>query len=241
MIEYKGRYDLNMEETLEQLLDEATLAVEAGNEQKGEQLLDQLARSSDPGVIDVMVKTLRGGGTKLRQALAIRVLHLLGYPKNEPAIADLIYHLGDPNLPGWREAAVTLRAIEVAVLTPYLVRALLDQDAALQFGKSTYSIWGSNVEGVCYWLTQVEGEYTRLCYPAIIYLLSQAELLQRSDAPDINVMLDVLEKADVHEEYIILTLIALAKKHHEDFIGTHAQLLLATFKQEALAPYKLYY
>ena len=227
---------------LEQLLDEATLAARSGDEQRAEQLIRQLASSPDPEVVDRVIQALEKG-PKLRQWIVIRVLQLLGYPKNEPAIPELIYHLGDPNLPGWKEAVDILNAMEADVVLPYLIRALLDQEAFWQYGEKRYPRWGSNVEGVCYWLTHatVKKEYSRCCCPTVITLLSQAELLQGPGAPDVDLLLDVVEKADDQEEYIIPTLIALAKKYRDDhLIGTHARMLLAAFKQEALAPYKLW-
>ncbi len=228
---------------LKQLLDKAAAATSYGEEQKAKELISQVARSSDPEVMDVVMKALRGEGTKLQQYITIQVIQLLGYPKNEPAIPDLIYHLGDPNLPGWYEAAQTLKAIGIDVLMPYLIRSLLDQDAAIQFDKHTSPTWQSNVEGVCYWLTythEVEKEYARRCCPAITYLLSRADFSERPGAYDIDALLDVIEKAEIQDEYIIPALITVAQKYYHSEVRKHARMLLATFKQEALAPYKLW-
>src|SRR5260221_6236974 len=99
---------------LQQLLDEALLATRLGNKPKADQLIHQLADASDEAV-DVPVKTLHQPG-KARQALAIQALHLIGYPKNEPAIPELIYHICDPNLPRLSEAGETLTEMRAEYL-----------------------------------------------------------------------------------------------------------------------------
>jgi len=90
------------------------------------QLAHQLADASDEAV-DILVKALRQPD-KTRQALAIRVLHLIGPPKNEPGIPELIYHIGDPNLPGWSEAVETLTDMGPDVAVPHLIQALWKKD-----------------------------------------------------------------------------------------------------------------
>jgi len=229
---------------LEKFLDEASLAASAGDEHKLTQLIQQAASSSQSELVDSLLQIFRGG-TKLQQYFALRVLQHLGSPKNEPAIPELIYHLGDPNALGWKEAAETLKAMDADVLLPYLLRALLDQEAFRPFGQDgekRFPLWGSNVEGVCSWLMDnaVDAAYARRCCPAVIFLLGQLELLQGPGIPDIDLLLDVVEKADEHEAYMIPALLALAKKHGDDLVGTHARQLLVAFTPEAIEPYRVW-
>src|SRR5258708_38466633 len=106
---------------LQHLLDEALLATRLGNKPKADQLIHQLADASDEAV-DVLVKALHPPG-KARPALAIQAPHLIGYPKNELAIPELIYHIGDPNLPGGSEAVKTGTGKGPDVGVPHLVPA----------------------------------------------------------------------------------------------------------------------
>jgi len=70
---------------LEELLNEATSAAHAGDWQKAERLVHQLAGSPDEG-IQVAVKALGRFG-KLRTELAIKVIHLIGFV----TVAKLMY------------------------------------------------------------------------------------------------------------------------------------------------------
>ena len=226
---------------LAQFFEEASLAASAGDEHKLEHLIHQIAGSSQPDLVDSLLQTFRGG-TKLQHYLAIRVLQCLGFPKNEPAIPELISHLGDPNTLGWREAAETLHAIDPDMLLPYLLCALLDQEAFRLFGRDgekRFPLWGRNVEGVCSWLMDktVDQAYARRCCPAVIFLLSQTALLQEPGSPNSDHMLEVVEKAAVQDASMIPSLLALAKRCGGEF-GERAKRLLSAFKPEALAPYR---
>ncbi|GHO58276.1 HEAT repeat domain-containing protein [Ktedonobacter robiniae] len=225
---------------LEQLLDEALQATRLGNKPKADQLLYQLADASD-GVVDVLVKALRHPG-KARQALAIRALHLIGYPKNEPAIPELIYHIGDPNLLGWSEAVETLTDMGPDVIVPHLIQALLEKGPPYHADAGKNQTWAYDVEGLCTMLSMktIADDYALRCCPTVHCLLSQAGFSQAAGAsPDVDTLLDVVERAGDQVAYVLPTLIALVKKQRESEVGKHAQKLISAFPEEALTDYKL--
>ncbi|HEU5230019.1 MAG TPA: hypothetical protein VFU49_19520 [Ktedonobacteraceae bacterium] len=130
------------------------------------------------------------------------------------------------------------------MLLPYLLRALLDQEAFRPFGRDgekRFPMWGSNVEGVCYWLMDeaVGKVYARCCCAAVTFILSQVVLLQGPGSPDIDLLLDVVEKAEEQDTYMIPPLLALIKRRGGE-LGERARKLLSAFKPEALAPYRLW-
>ncbi len=143
---------------------------------KAERLIQQLAESPDEA-IHMAVNTLRQPD-KSRQALAIRVIHLIGYPKNVSAIAELLYHIGDPNLPGWNEAVETLVDMGPDVVVPHLVQALLEKGPPYHVDVGENLTWAYDVDGICCMLSMrtITSEYALRCCPAINYLLNQADL-----------------------------------------------------------------
>lgn len=216
------------------------MATRIGNKQKADQLIRQLGNAFDEAV-DVLVKVLRQPG-KVRQALAIQALHLIGYPKNEPAIPELIYHIGDPNLPGWSEAVETLTDMGPNVVVPHLVQALLEKGPPYHTDVGNNQTWAYDVEGLCTMLSMktMAGEYALRCCPAVHHLLSQADFTQATGAsPDADMLLDVIEKAGDQVAYVLPTLIALAREQRESDVGKHAQKLISAFPEEVLAIYKL--
>jgi hypothetical protein len=225
---------------LEELLDEALLAQGTRDVQKAERLIHQLAEFPEEA-LHLAVDALRQPG-KSRQALAIRVIHLIGYPKNEPAIAELLYHIGDPNLPGWNEAVETLVDMGPDVVVPHLVQALLEKGPPYHVDVGENQTWAYDVDGICCMLSMrtITSEYALRCCPAINYLLNQADLAQDTDkCPDIDMLLDVVEKAGGQVDYVLPTLIALAKKHHHSDVGERAKTLISAFPPATRATYKL--
>jgi hypothetical protein len=215
---------------LEELLNEATSAAHAGDWQKAERLVHQLAGSPDKG-IQVAVKALGRFG-KLRTELAIKVIHLIGYPRNESAIPGLIYFIGDRNLPGWDEALTALAEMGPDVVVPHLVRALLNKEEPYHTGQT----WSPDVEGICIMVSGLDREYARRCCPAVNYILSQQ--YPPSD-PEIDYLLDVVERAGNDQDYVLPTLLALAKKYQGSGIETRARSLIFSYKQETLETYRL--
>ncbi len=58
-------------------------------------------------------------------------------------------------------------------------------------------------------------------------------------SPDIDGLLDVVEKAGAQVPYVLPTLIDLAKKQRESDTGKQARKLISVFPEEVLAAYKL--
>lgn len=86
----------------------------------------------------------------------------------------------------------------------------------------------------------VDTAYARCYCPAVIFLLSQLELLQGLAIPDSDLLLDVVEKAEEQDASMIPPLLALIKKRGDDLVGTHARRLLAAFRPEAIEPYRVW-
>ena len=225
---------------LEKLLDEALLAHRARDMQKAERLIHQLAESPEEA-LHLAVDVLRQPG-KIRQALAIRVIHLIRYPKNEQAIAALLCHIGDPILPGWNEAVETLVDMGPDVVVPHLVQALLEKGPPYHVDVGENLTWAYDVDGICCMLSMrtITSENALRCCPAINCLLNQADLAQDTDKyPDIDMLLDVVEKAGDQVDYVLPTLIALAKKHPDSDVGERAKTLVSAFPAAIRATYKL--
>ncbi len=220
----------------ENLLEEAILAIRTGNQQKAEQLIHQIASASDD-VLDILVKELQPPG-KLPQALAIRIIRVIGYPKNQSAIPELLYHIGDPNLPGWLEAVHTLTDMGPDVIVPHLVKALLEKGEPYHTLAGKNQTWAYDVEGICSMLSlsSLEREYALRCCPAINTLLSSAK---PASSPEIDSLLDVVEKAGNQVHYVLPTLIAIAQKFPTSDDGKHAKHLISTFEPETLVIYRL--
>lgn len=224
---------------LEQLLAEVLVATRIGNMQKADQLIRQLALIASEEEVDGLVKALRQTN-KVPQELIIQALHLIGYPKNEPAIPELIYHIGDPNLLGWSEAVETLTDMGPDVVVPHLIQAFLEKGPPYHADAGNNQTWAYDVEGLCTMLSMetISGEYVLRCCPAVHYLLSQAEFTQATGAsPDADMLLDVVEKAGDQVAYVLPALIALAKKQRESDVGKRVQKLISAFPQEVLMDY----
>lgn len=213
---------------LEKLLNEATFAAREYNEQKAEYIIQELVKSPDEA-IKVLVNALREPD-KIRQAIAIRVIRLIGYPKNESAIPSLVYHIGDPNLPGWGDAVNALTDMGLHVVIPYLIHALWNRD------KNQY--WGADVEGMCNMLLTVDRIYAVACGPTLVYILGWSDLPPDKEL-DKSFLLDVLEKIGPDcAIYALPTLIDLVSREGTNVVGKQAQRLIQSFSKEALEPYK---
>lgn len=213
---------------LEKLLDEANRATREYDEQKVEYFMQELVKSPDEA-IKVLVKALRQPD-KIRQAVAIRVIRLIGYPKNESAIPSLVYHIGDPNLPGWNEAVNALTDMGLHVVVPYLIRAIWNR------GKNQY--WGADVEGMCSMLLTVDRAYAVACGPTLVYILGRSDLPPDKDL-DKGYLLDVLEKiGSASVTYALPTLIDLVSREGTSEVGKQVRRFIQSFSEEALEPYK---
>lgn len=217
----------------EQLLEEATRAFYWGDRQEGQRLMQQLA-STPEETMKVLLESFKEAKLA-KQAVAIRIMQMIGYPQNVAAIPELIYHIGDPNLPGWEEAVWTLIEMGADVIMPHLLKAILSKEPPYHRGEGKSLTWSPDVEGICGLLLTAPQEYAIRCCPAITYLLSRDE----PKGPDIEMMLDVVEKAGIQQTYVLPTLIALATKYHARDEGKHAREMIFSFPQEILEPYQL--
>ena len=209
---------------IEQLLD-ATAAAPF-HEVNQRQFMHQIMKSPAEEIMLVAHKALNQPDA-LRQALAIQLLYELGYPTNAPAIPGLIIHLGDPDRPGWDTAVKTLVAMDLNVVVPHLILALLDRKNVV------------DVNGICMMLDIVDPEFSCRCCPAINYLLCQENLAEVTYI-DFDALLDVVERAGNEQTYVLPALLKLQKTTKRSSLKEHIRRILATFPDEVVASYALY-
>jgi hypothetical protein len=141
-----------------------------------------------------------------------------------------VYHIGDPNLPGWNEAVNALTDMGLHVVVPYLIRAIWNRD------KNQY--WGADVEGMCSMLLTVDHTYAVACGPTLVYILGRSDLPPDKDL-DKGYLLDVLKKIGPDGmAYALPTLIDLLSREGTSEVGKQTWRLIQSFSEEALEPYK---
>lgn len=207
---------------LEKLLD---AAAEEQREQERQRLILKMAASADE-MLPIALRALRQPN-QVRQAIAVSVLRAIGYPKNAPAIADLLLHIEEPNFLGWDEAVQTLVEMGADMVVPHLIQALLAWGRT--DGDPTFDL-----EGICFMLSNVEPEYARRCCPAINYLLSRKDLPAEIDQ---DFLLDVIERAGSEQSYVLPALYALTGTAERDEVREHARRIIASFSSNVLADY----
>lgn len=164
-------------------------------------------------------------------AVAVQIIHAIGYPKNAPAIPSLVAYVGNSNAPGWESAVETLVDLGAPIVVPYLIAYLWEKDR--------HQFWGDDVEGICLMLVQANREFARMCGPTIIYILSQNNSISSNEL-DKGFLLDVLEKiSSVDIEYAMPILIDLVKQEGASKIGDQARKLLASFSEQIIDTYRL--
>lgn len=221
--------------SVEQLLAEALQACKDKDEQKVDRVIRQMIAVPEEVLPELLRAMMQPG--KARLAMVIHAFHLMGFPQNKAAIPQLIYHIGDLNFPGWMEAARTLIEMDPDAVVPHLIRALLDNGRPYHFGT-----WSYDVDGICNLLTMnsIDPVYAIRCCPAINYILCHENFSEDpSKVPDMDYLLDVIEKAGNEVHYVIPALIYIAKNHKIDEMRTRASELLASFPPGILSSYQL--
>jgi hypothetical protein len=220
-----------------ELLSQAVEALQAGENQKADKLIARLAQFSD-SAMEMLIKTLHKGGSVEAYA-AILVLQRMGFPANEPAIPELLYHIGDANLLGWQEAVETLMQMDREVVITHLFAALLSKSAPYHANEGRpYETWAWDVEGICVMLARedVDAEYARRCCPATSYLLAQAILTGK---PEIDDLLFAFEQAGDAAEMALPSLLHLAEYHEQELTRERARDLIARISPKKRRPYHL--
>ena len=190
-------------------------------------IIQELANHPDE-TLDAAIQILNHP-KKVYWEVATQVIRAIGYPGNAEAIPILIAHVGDQNSLAWKEAVQALLDMGPRVVVPHLLLSLWDRD------RHTY--WGSDVEGICSMLSEVDAQYAKQCGPLITYLLGRDDLPPPRDL-DRGFLLQVLEKiGNDCAEYALPTLIDFVGKEGTSDVGMQAQRLIAAFSQEVLRPY----
>lgn len=231
---------------IEKLLDEAVAAgSRRGGEQEMEHTVHRIA-SMPEEALDVMIQALNHPD-KLRQAVAIEVIRLIGYPKNEPAISYIIDILSDINHPGSLDAVGIFADMEPDRAVSYLIHALINNDVLNQIDQGDVptretSSWQWRVYGIAALLDTVEPVYTLLCGPAINYVLTRL-CAARDTASDhqflVDSLLGMVKRGGEQLRYVLPALIALAKHKYDRFGGEQIKKVIYSFSPESLAPYRL--
>jgi hypothetical protein len=225
----------------ETIFDEALMADRAGDRHKVHQLIQQMASAPDEAVAGLL--RMLQEPHKGRRAMAIRVLHVIGYPHNEPAIPALILRLRDPNEPGWWEIVETLVDMGADVVVPHLMCALLEPGPPYHLDFPKNGVWDFvDNQGIFALLKNesVGSEYALRCCPAINYLLTQIPAVDNIlSFVDVDLLLEVVEKAGDQVPYVLPTLITLAKKYPEGELGGQVRALIATLHPQTGDTYKL--
>ncbi len=181
-------------------------------------------------ILDTMRAILKSAW-KSRWIFAVQTIRAIGYPHNIAAIPELIIdQVGDMNSEGRKEAIQTLLEMPPEVIVEYIVSILWDRGR-------TISYWASVVEGICYMLGEVRGEYALQCYPIAIYLLANDNLPGDFDKSSI---LDMLEAAlPDNINYALPELLDLAAKNSKDtIVGKQVRSLIDRFDRDKLIPYR---
>lgn len=237
---------------LEQLLDEATAAnSRKGGRQEASRIMQQIINTPDEAIAAMI--TALGVPDKLRQATAIEVIRLIGYPKNEPTIPLLITYLADINHPGWPDVVDTLVDMGPDVIVPHLIRRMIGPGFPYSLREGNLQeqqarIWYWDVYGICSMLSwqEIDQEYVLRCCPVVNFLLTQIgvqPLSPEGSQTQLHVplygLLDVIQRAGDQVSYVLPTLIQLTKRYQGNEIGKRTRALIASYKPEELAPYQL--
>src|SRR5215472_12890417 len=107
---------------LEEKLREASLA----DEQTREQIICELASQPDE-TLPALIHRLQSGPKGGTERMAARVIHAIGYPRNQSAIPALIERVEDLNAPVWNEAIQTLLDMPAEAVVPAVIQVLLDR------------------------------------------------------------------------------------------------------------------
>ncbi|MEO6889655.1 MAG: hypothetical protein ABI456_10205 [Ktedonobacteraceae bacterium] len=234
--------------SIEKLLDEADAASAThGGKSEAERLIQLMAQRPDES-LPLMLSVLEDHPDKLRQAVAIEVLRLMGYPRNEPALPLVLLVLGDINHPGLPEAIGVFVTMGLEAAVPFLLRTLeqgmtlLKQ--GLQGGTPSWDliVWAESVDGISVLCDEVETAFAVQCSPVVNVLL-----LYLCFAPDslklprslMYSLLRIIERAGEHASYVLPTLIELLKSQREEFRKKHTQTwgIIDAFSSQTWAPY----
>jgi hypothetical protein len=213
---------------LEENLSEAVLA----DEHTREQIIRDLASRPDE-MLPALIHRVQFGPKGGVEQMAARVIHAIGYPRNQSAIPALIERVEDLNAPARHEAAQALLAMPAGAVAPALIGVLLDRGQHVLY-------WGEAVNGICAMMTSAGAsrDLALRCGPVLAYLLSQESLASDRDL-DFGYLLDVFKK--IGEEcafYALPALISFVQREGTSDLGQEARELIASFNPVLLEPYR---
>jgi len=126
---------------IEEKLSEAAQA----DEHTRERIIRDLASRPDE-TLPALIHRLWFGPKGGTEQMAARVIHAIGYSRNQSAIPALIDRVEDLNAPARHEAAQALLAMPAEAVVPALIGVLLDRGQHVLY-------WGEAVNGICAMMT----------------------------------------------------------------------------------------
>ncbi len=213
---------------LEEKLREAAQA----DDHTREHIIRDLASRPDE-MLPALIHRLRSGPKGGTERMAARVIHAIGYPRNQSAILALIERVEDLNAPVWNEAIQTLLDMPAEAVIPAVIQVLLDRGQQVLH-------WDEAIDGMRALITSAGAsrDLALRCGPVIAYLLSQESLANDRDL-DFGYLLDVLKK--IGEEcavYALPALISFVQREGTSDLGQEARELIASFNPALLEPYR---
>jgi hypothetical protein len=213
---------------LEEKLREAALA----DDHTRERIIRDLASYTDE-ILPALIHRLRSGPKGGTERMAARVIHAIGYPRNQSAIPALIERVEDLNAPVWNEAMQTLLDMPAEAVVPAVIQVLLDRGQHVLY-------WEEAVDGMRAMITSAGAnrDLALRCGPVIAHLLSQESLASDRDF-DFGYLLDVLKM--IGEEcafYALPALIGFVQREGTSELGQEARELIASFNPALLEPYQ---
>ncbi len=161
--------------------------------------------------------------------ITLQAIRAIGYPHNASLLSVVTEHLVDGNWPGWQDAINILVDVDPATVASMFIAILLD------LGRKR-EMWNGDVEGICAALPHMKKEYSILCVPSLLFVLSIKGGL---DEPDPYFLLRVLEHAEVyHYSYALPVFIYMSIDARQEEIRTYAKSIIKQFSNQDLALYK---
>ncbi len=177
--------------------------------------------------------------------LAVRLIAAMGYPRNKPAIERFIEDISyDRNFPYYKLCIATLNEIGVEIVTPYLIRAMLDtridhDPKHIRQGRNYGKLERfRDVEGIMHVIAS-NAAFESLCNPTLAYLLAQV-IADPELAEERSYYLYHFQKLGAEcASYALPALIGMVQKWGvQDEDGKEAMELIHSFPKETLEPYK---
>jgi hypothetical protein len=227
------------------MLAEQLQQVVYADEQTQSRLIQILAK--DPAItVDEAIKAAYSLYFKGPWQLAVQLIVVMGYPRNEPAIERFISDISlERNVPYVELYLTTFNQIGVQVVAPYIIRTMLDtshdQDPIYLYKGQSRGLMARfrDINGILDYILPRDLTLARLCGPTLAYLLAQVIAIPELEA-ERSYYLSAFQKLGVEcAFYALPALIGMVQKWGiADRDSKEAMELIESFPKEVLEPYK---